>query len=669
MPPLRSRLATTLVRLPDRLVLIYLALLIAVAVTASSREFHWWLTLPLFAGLAALLWRGMPHAPRIDRANLVGSGAAVLMAIVWVVVNVPFQSQLVWATRDPGVYTVDGLWLWRHPSPLIDQTQALALAHGVPNVVPHLGAFAANPASGLVQLQGGVLLPGMLGVGGWVDGVGGVLSANIVLGGVLLLAVYGLSRRFMGPIAALVPELAFALSVAVIYLARAPYSEVIMAAVCAAGLMWLIQAVREGRPILYAVSGLFLGIAGFVRIDGALAVIGALIAIALGVFLQRDVDAARKIRRGAWWFAATAAVALVASAGSLAYDERSYLHALLHQAIDLWGGLAVVAAITLVCLLVRPLVGAIPERSTKVLAVAASAIVVAGFAVLVSRPLWFHPHYTTGGAYIKAIAGMQTAQGLPVDGTRSYDEYTMNWVGWYFGWPTVVLAIIGLAVVVYLAFRRRSIPLLLLAGTTLTAAALYLNRVDVTPDQVWAYRRLLPLITTGFVVSAAFAAWRWTRLAGWRRVVALVALVALGFGPLLGWNSLLGVSDETNEVGFAQSICAKLDPDKPAVLITDGAPANYALTIRTLCNVPLVSATSPTAADLDALRAREPGIQAIVFSPTALPSATPLPAPQGAATIIRWNSALTRIPTTTVTMSAEYWVGTLGPDGTFVLAG
>ena len=37
----------------------------------------------------------------------------------------------------------------------------------------------------------------------------------------------------------------------------------------------------------------------------------------------------------------------------------------------------------------------------------------------------------------------QQAQGLPVDGTRLYTEYTVDWQAMYFGWPTVIFAVFG----------------------------------------------------------------------------------------------------------------------------------------------------------------------------------------------------------------------------------
>jgi uncharacterized protein YjeT (DUF2065 family) len=91
----------------------------------------------------------------------------------------------------------------------------------------------------------------------------------------------------------------------------------------------------------------------------------------------------------------------------------------------------------------------------------AGATVIVAFLVLLSRPWWM----TTRGEFDNLILRVaQQAQDLPVDGTRLYFEYTVHWQAMYFGWPTVILAVLGYVLLLYQLIRRKRLPAARISG-------------------------------------------------------------------------------------------------------------------------------------------------------------------------------------------------------------
>lgn len=674
--------------LPDRITMLFLAACFAISIALIVQHFVWWLVVPLFLVAAALLWRFLPGPVQTGGRQALGAVASVIIAIAWLGANLPFVSQLVQVSRDPGVYTALGMWLMDHQTIGIDVSTTTKAVRGLSDFNAHLGEFGPDPRFDphlIVHIQGGALLPGFLGVGGWIGGQQGVLAANLVIGAVGLVAMYALARRFVRPWLAIVVELALGFSIAFIYLMRAPYSESIMFIVCAAGPVWLLAGWKQRRPALFAVAGLFLGASSFARIDGLLALIGVTVALGASALIVADRDQFRSLAAGAQLFFLTGLATSALGVYGLYVNERFYLMALSSNFLLLAAatiGVIVIAEILIVVrlILLRRRVDAagaaragwagLSDRALRGWGVVLGVLVPLGFAVWLSRPLWWHGHYLTGG-YITAIGDMQKAEGLPVDGTRSYDEYTLFWVAWYFGWPMVIFAGLGLGALLRQSLRHREIGMLILGFSALVTAVLYLDRVSISPDQVWAYRRLLPIITSGFLVGAAFFIERLLRGRGlrWlRSTIAVIAAALVAFSPLVPYNDLLEVPDGQGELGFIRQICSQLTSDN-VLMITTGAPANFALTLHVMCGVNVVSGTGRDPDQLAELQKRMPDLQVLVFLRAAMAGTSQLGAPDASVDYLRWDTSLTGIPTRLVSHSQQVWIGTADSDGVFVHGG
>ncbi len=280
-----------MVAAPDRLVTSFLAACIPVGLAVTFRVFTPWLVIPAAVIFVVGLWfvtpsryrrrrlpgaTGDPPGAASDRAATraaVGAALAGVAVLVWIWVNHRYAAQYVVLQRDPGIYTLRGMWLTDHTTPLIDMSQEALAAGGTPGV--SLAALAFPVVGETIYPQSSGLLPGLLGVAGWVKGLSALLSANLAIGAVALLAVYAFARRLLGPLWALVPFAALAVCMPMIAFSRAPYSEPTAWPRFSVG--WCCSG-RLGTPFCGGLRGgrVLTGVGSLARIDGGIAIVGVL---------------------------------------------------------------------------------------------------------------------------------------------------------------------------------------------------------------------------------------------------------------------------------------------------------------------------------------------------------------------------------------------------------
>ena len=219
----------------------------------------------------------------------------------------------------------------------------------------------------------------------------------------------------------------------------------------------------------------------------------------------------------------------------------------------------------------------------------AAGLVVVAAVVLASRPLWMQRHLIepgTGQAWF--IAAAQRAAGVAVDGTRSYDEMTVIWLGWYLGPITLVLAVAGTALLL-----RRSIvgwrpEVLVLLATLGIPALLYLIRPAITPDQMWAMRRFLPAVIPAALLMAGWTLPRIHRAARTRgqRVGAWVLVAGVLLPPLATWGTLVVTTEYGGRADQVAQVCDAV-AGKRVVVVRDGGPP-WLPTLRIMCDVDVV---------------------------------------------------------------------------------
>ncbi|SDO52745.1 Dolichyl-phosphate-mannose-protein mannosyltransferase [Nakamurella panacisegetis] len=674
-PVIGRRPAAFLVTLPDRLMTWFLTVSVVVSVALLAGQFRPWLVFPVAVVAVILTSRFVPLSPEVNRLAVVGTGVAVLTAIAWYLVQRGHTAQMIGLDRDPAQYTLSALYLMHHASPDVVLDPALpALAAKVPGVMTD---FLQGNSGAVNHIQGNDLLPGWLAVFGWLHGAAGVFTGNVAIGALALLSVYALARRILGPLWALAPMALLAVTMPLAAFSRMPYTEpTALIFVCGMSVaLWV--AIRERSLRLYALSGAFAGATMIARIDGGLTVVAVLSALALLALAPVTAIRRREGRLAMLVFLWGAVPAGALGWLDLAVHSPKYLSGLSGELYPVLAAVPVVLALGLGLSLLRPVTGRLAvwmSDHRKGLTIGAGVVVAIGCVVMVSRPLWLVDHFVKnrdGGDYVGAVAARQKSEGLAIDGTRSYDEMSISWMAWYLGWIVVGAALVG-AVLVAVEFCRKRRPELLAMWTVPVLVGLvYLNKIAITPDQIWALRRLLPVVIPMTAIAAAFAlravVMRLPRTSF--RAVGVAVVAFLMIQPATNWGSAMFDSREgVGEYDLVNQIC-QLSGD--GLIVQAGAypiMGSALPALQELCSDKVVSVSQATPATMAQIAANWKGkgpITVVVFFPESVTWTRPVDGhqPLGKVIFSRWESVISRKPSNLNLQQVSFWLGTLQSNG------
>ena len=601
-------------------------------------------------GAAAAVWVcGLPAEPA-TRRTLLCTGAAALITLAWFAYNVRYYAQDVYATRDPATYGITARWLMDHSSLNIHVHPEV---FGSPSGSTLDSAGFQVVSRGTLHAQGNHLLPALMSLAGSVFGTTALLQANVALGALALFVLFGLARRIVGAPLALLVMTTLAVSMPFVYVSRDAYSEPLLLLFLMGGLALLHRAIISGRVADFALAGFVAGCSAMVRVDSY----GALLAV---VFAAIAVVAVAGVgRRRA---AAVRAAAVIAGAVApilvgwfdLTQLSREY-YGQLHRNITLQL-LAlfalVVAGPAIAWLAWRPALRArlAAADAQRRITTAAAVLLVAGFAFLASRPLWQETHVARLNGNLEK---MQRASGVPVDGTRLYNEQAVNWQAMYLGWPTVVLAVAGYAVLVAALVRHRCYALVGTLVMGLIMSGLYLWDCQIVADQPWASRRFVPVVIPLLLVAAAAALralWSWQRALVWARALAVVAGALMVAVPASITQPMAQVRDEAGQLRQLRAICAAVGSDGAVVELDRDTKAGYGQAIRSYCGVPTIAVVGAVPAQLASIRAAVTAHGRTLFLLSEDPATTHYAtsgavAPFSTVTVQRWPSVINRAPT------------------------
>lgn len=547
-----------------------------------------WLIWPLGFLVAILVC--IPAARAVPRTTRLGSKKEqrifdliiILGAIFWIGFNLSYASQSVFIDRDPGIYTNTGAWLVNHDKTNIPTPNPFGTnVPGLTSQSAGVWRYVVNPLdvhgpteSTYVQPQGTHLLPAFLGLAGRIAGEKAIFYVNILFGGIALLAVYGFGRLLVRPRWAAIATAVIAFSLPLIYFSRDTYTEPLALLFTFSGLalVWMAQQSKRRKLLLWLVAGLTAGAAALARADGYLFV------AALFVFLIIASAIGRKTERK--YLLQNAGAFVVGSTITCTIAWLDIYH--LSGAYYYGGGKSIKPeALLLAALLIIGIIVVSISWHTKAVAfidihtkrwrpLAAAIIVLVGGLFLFSRPIWMTGMYpsSVSSPGIGFIENLQSSLGEPVS-ARTYYEHSFDWVRWYIGPTLAVLGIVGLAIATHRAMKRRD--LLLIAGllTVLGFSAAFLTSTGISPDQIWASRRILPVILPGFAIFGAFALDEIDRrLFSQERFGKLFAVLlasSILLAPLLTSRPFLRVSEKENELATMEAVCSAL-PKHAAVL-------------------------------------------------------------------------------------------------------
>jgi hypothetical protein len=661
----RALITAALVGAPDRLVMAIVCLSVVISVSMVAGYFSPPLVLAATAVLIVATWRLAPRAYRRDDHAALGSAVALLLALAWFLLNRHYFGQLLSVARDPSVYTLRGWWLMHHHSPNIAIGSAAHAVTNVPGAAVDAGGFPR--AGDDLKAQGTTLLPGLLGLTGWLGGQHALLQANVAIGSAGLLAVYGFARRMVGPVWALVPMISLGACIPMVYFSRAEYTEPVAMLFVFGGLTMLWSAATERtRASLwrFGFAGLTIGASQIARIDGLVAVVGACVGIGAVSILARDKGRRSHGRLALIAFVVGAAITVGLGTIDLKVNSPVYFSAeesrtnpLFFLAVAAVLGLLVLSALPLSSL--RAVLAARAPVVGRMLGVLGVVVVV----VLVSRPLWWKGHFIQEAPIRTSITHYQQREGLPIDGSRSYDEQTIRWLSWYLGWPLVLIAAAGLIWLLARAARTRDLRLVCFLGVFGTVAALYLNDVSITPIQVWAMRRFLPVVLPGLLIAATWLCVQLVRR--WPPTLWLAGVVAAGIcaSPLLFWNSLVTVGEQQGEYDEVASACQAIHSGR---VVVSGIPASgyYLPSTRIVCGAESVYLGDPNAAALAKIRRDWGGgpVDLVSFHAQGVAWTSP-PNAIHSGSYPSWPSLIHARPSAAQYENRVLYAGTIQPDG------
>jgi hypothetical protein len=602
-----------------------------------------------------------PGAGASGESRGVPAGALLAMVAVaagfglWQAV---FRSEQVFVVSDPGVYLQYGYWIAAHGTAHIPVSAAAF--GGAPGLSFASTGFAVSGNSVTPSFLPG--LPLVLAGGTWLGGLGGALLMPAVLGGCAVLSFGGLAGRLCGGWWGVAAELVLAVSLPEVYTARTPLAEPLVQVLLFGGLCLFIDSLalrgqsRGGGLALAGLGGLALGLT-------VLASIGSL-GLLLPVFPVLGVlFVARRAQAGPFGLGLLAGIGLgLASALVLA---RAYLAAVAPQ-LHLIGLCA--AGTSAAAVLAAPLaLPGVRSRMRRAFAfnvrfpwfkgekavlpslggVAQWLALVLPVAVLVGlaeRPYLQVVRGQTDPAVISAVAALQHAERLPVDGSRQYYESSLYWVMWYLGAPALLLACTAASAVgrrvmqavlagrsaapwsTSPAVRLWGLPFLLVGWSVVTV----LWDPVVVPWQPFASHRLVPAVLPGIILLAVWMS-RWlaayaAALGASRAAVSLVGgccVLALAIPALV--TTLNPVLAARPSVGQYSSGISKLA--SRVQLRGVGASATYrgSLSAASALCAAIGSSASVLFTDSSTAAAFGPAVRELCGQPAALVDAAPSP--------------------------------------------
>lgn len=556
------------------------------------------LGIPVIGIVVWFAWGATPDLRRpTPRWSIVTVGGIALTSAV--VQSILRAEELV-VRRDAGSYAQYTAWIAQNGSLPVPQNREL-ISGDLPGLSYSSLAFYQVGEAIWPQFLAGA--PLTYAPGFWLGGLTGMLLVPPIIGGLSVLTFAGLTARLVGPTWAPLGALLLAACLPQQWVTRATYSEPVAQLLTLGGLLLAYDAWQRYRA-LSAVDvptarthGSRRGVAGLATLAG----------LALGLAMVVRVDALRDL------------LPVIVFAGfALAVRQR--------PALPLLGGLLLgaVAGFVAAYVLSRPYVDYLADSYVPQLIVSTVVVfltVLGSFAVrrfgppprpdwlpamapalvcavalgLAARPLFVTQRGHGSEATDDYVEWVQEQEGVPLDPSRTYEEASVEWVGWYLGVAAVIFAVLGAAVlsrrVLLPAHHPKAAPewilplMVLLWGT-----ALVLLRPAITPDHPWASRRLVVIVLPAVILLAVWAvAWLSRRLrerSVRRGVTVGVSAAGLLLPTVVTSQSMFGYRGDAGTVDQVGRLCAAL-PDDASVLIPDGPTMNnYGQLIRGMCGAP-----------------------------------------------------------------------------------
>jgi hypothetical protein len=621
--------------------------------------------------------------------GLLATVAVVTGLIAW---QIRESSQSLIVLRDAGTYLQAGYWAAQHGGMAIAQ-QATAFGGAHQGLVFASNGFLSRGSSLFPAVTPG--MPMLIAAGFWIHGITGALAVGPILGGLAALSFAGLVARLVGPQWAPAGALVLGVSLPQQYISRSTLSETALQVVLFGGLCLLADSMLARSAFRPAPADLS-GPADPAAADGAAQrvsplrrlaapatwavwltperVLAGLAGLALGFGLLLSLDALLYLLP-AIPFAALLLISrrpqgvpfLIGLALGAAYGLAG-MYVLDRPFLDTVGGTVAIAGVAAVWLLALSVVAgqltrlpsvrrAVPAWLAKIplrwLPEIGGLVTVAALTVFAIRPYVQTVRGHPSAAMATFIAGLQRAQGLPVDPGRLYSEQTLYWVIWYIGLPTLLLGGVAVAALVCnclralltwrdpdLRWRLWALPIAIVCA----GSAVVLWAPDIAPDQPWASQRLAVIALPGLILGACWAAaWLTVRARSRGAGAATAALVGLFctaamLVPTVATTFGIGISHSGSKGGLkpvaqglalqrtgegetaaVSALCAQIPRRASVVIVSGNVASQFSQVIRGMCGVPVASMAGQPATAVNTVLAAigSAGRRPVVLAATA----------------------------------------------------
>jgi hypothetical protein len=452
--------------------------------------------------LMPIVARAMRSIEAVDRSGAGHIAATVVLVVIagLLLYGVRHIGHPVVIRTDPGSYASTARFLERHGVIKFDPGSAeLEAIDGI-----RYGALSLyTMADGTLEPQfthgPSVVMATAFALGG----SGALFSTPAAMGSLAMLAMYlAIACVVRSRVLAIAATLGMAVCAPIIFVTRAPFSEPFVLAAIAIVLALILGSGHPPWPTqTWILIGALVGSSMLFRFDAQLYLIAFVLVVGYAVGRRECSAVAAGACLGAAFLTAAPGIIDVRYYSGFYYSGFESSARRMDQALAVALVLVPIAAIKPVQRAAATMVRRLSRLSVPI----AIGVVLLGASLWIVRPYVQKQtgEWEPGGVYAGVVARLQQLQGEPVDAQRNYGELSVRSLGWYLGVPLVALAVVGFGRLVHIALRSRRSNLILITAIFAIGVPLYLWDPKITPHQLWATRRYVPLIIPAFVIAAA----------------------------------------------------------------------------------------------------------------------------------------------------------------------
>lgn len=435
--------------------------------------------------------------PGSDKEKKAVTILAVLFVLTWVGFNSFYNSSHVYTNRDPAIYAVAGAWLVDHNSIDIPRLSELNKISGIKDTSAGFGINTHNNSE--LYAQGTHVLPAFLGITGRLVGKYRIYPLNVVFGGIALISLFAFTRMIVKPRWALAAIMILGAGLPLVYFSRDTYTEPLALAFTFGGLALMVGAYRLQKFGMWLLAGFTLGAGVLTRIDGYMTIIFVLPFLFLYIATSSRPERKRRTLEVIVFSLGVVSTALIG------YLDTKYLSSgyfrdtwkLIKQEIFGIGLLAGMGVLLVFVAWKTDIVTRLDTRTRKWRSIALALLLALLFIGVMLRPLVYKEFQNR--------SFMQADGTSRVERVRNYKEGAVYWVVWYIGPLAMILGIGGLIVMTYrLSKGDKDLVYVLIVSLVIGTSLIYFLKPQIASDQIWASRRMLPVIMPGFIIAAVF---------------------------------------------------------------------------------------------------------------------------------------------------------------------